>query len=261
MAALSDSRVTSGVSTAMRSPGFTSTSMTATSLKLPKSGTRTSTRPPAAFIRTRTSDLPGHGLGGIDAERLDGAAHGRLIHACIVGKRLERRHGDVVAVDLEVPAQRRARIRASESVGAERDITAADPLADLVRHRTHVVGGRDHRTLAALQHLPYVRNTRGLPGMQPVPAFAFERFAAQFTEARHRQHIRRYAVVVLEDLRRRQTFAQDGAGTEQGRAHLAAAADLQQVAAAQDPRFHARWHGRLRVVLVHHRDVVEDALL
>src|SRR5207302_320779 len=50
MAALSDSRVTSGVSSAMLSPGFTSTSMTATSLKLPRSGTRTSTRPPAAFM-------------------------------------------------------------------------------------------------------------------------------------------------------------------------------------------------------------------
>src|SRR6202158_1955181 len=153
MAALSDSRVTSGGSMAMVSPGFTSTSMTATSLKLPKSGTRTSTRPPAACIRARTSDLPGHGLGGIDAERLDGAAHGRLVHACIVGQRLERRHGDVVAVDLEVPAQGGARIRASESVGAECHVAAADPLAEQCGQRTQVVGGRGHQNPAPTLHL------------------------------------------------------------------------------------------------------------
>jgi len=48
--ALSDSSVTSGVSIAMASPGFTSTSMTATSLKLPISGTRTSTTPAGALM-------------------------------------------------------------------------------------------------------------------------------------------------------------------------------------------------------------------
>lgn len=45
--ALSDSTVTSDCSTFTVSPGLTSTSMTATSLKSPMSGTRTSTLPPA----------------------------------------------------------------------------------------------------------------------------------------------------------------------------------------------------------------------
>src|ERR1700730_14529174 len=141
MAALSDSRVTSGVSIAMLSPGFTSTSMTATSLKLPRSGTRTSTRPAAAFMAS-PSDLPGNGLRGIAAELLDRTVHGRLVHASVVGERLECRHGDVVAVDLEVPPQRRARIGAAETIGAERHVAPAHPLADLVGHGTHVAGRR-----------------------------------------------------------------------------------------------------------------------
>src|ERR1700733_9008540 len=159
MVAFSDSSVTSGVSTAILSPGFTSTSMTATSLKLPMSGTRTSVRPMAAFMSGRSaSALPGYGLLGIDAECLDGLGDGRVIHAAVVGQRLERGHGDVVAVHLEVPAQLRARIGAPVAVGAERHVAAAHPLADLVRDAAHVVGRRHHRSLAAFQHLPHVGN-------------------------------------------------------------------------------------------------------
>src|SRR2546430_8749346 len=42
------------------------------------------------------------------------------------------------------------------------------------------------------------------------------------------------------------------------RAHLAAAADLQQVPARDDPRLDARGERRLRIVLVHHRDVIRS---
>src|SRR5256885_4835744 len=171
MAALSDSSVTSGVSTEMLSPGFTKTSITATSLKLPRSGTRTSTRPPAAFMAP-PSNLPGNRFGRIDAQRLDRAVHGVLVDARIVGERLGRGDGDVIAVDLEVPPQRRARIGAAETVGAERHVTPAHPLADLVGYGAHVIGRRHHRALASLQHLPHVRHACRLARMQQVPAFA-----------------------------------------------------------------------------------------
>src|SRR5579864_8256187 len=260
IAALSDSRVTSGVSTPTLSPGFTSTSMTATSLKLPRSGTRTSTRPVAAFMRT-PSDLPGHGLGGVDAQRLDGTVDRGVIDTAVVGERLERGDRDVAAVDLEVPPQRRARVRAAEAIGAERHVASVHPLADLVGHRAHVIGRRNHRALAPMQHLPHVRHARRLARVQQVPALALERLAAQLAEAGHRQHVGRDAVVVLEELRRREALTQDRARAEQRRAHLAAAADLQQVAAAEDAGLDARRHGRLGVVLVHQRDVVEDVFL
>jgi hypothetical protein len=104
--AFSDSSVTSGVSTSTLSPGFTSTSMTATSLKLPMSGTRTSSTGDA-LIGGSPSGLPRDRALRIDAESLDGAGDGLGVHALLVSQRLERRNRDVVAVDLEVPAQRR----------------------------------------------------------------------------------------------------------------------------------------------------------
>ena len=52
-----------------------------------------------------------------------------------IGQRLERRQRDEVAIDLEVPAQRRARIAAPEAVGAERHVGAATPTAGSGRAR------------------------------------------------------------------------------------------------------------------------------
>src|SRR6266699_1456346 len=104
MVALSDSSVTRGESMTTVSPGFTRTSMTATSLKFPMSGTRTSTRLRTAFMWPRGfSHLPWHRFRRIDAERLDRFLDRRPIDARLVGERLERCHRDVVAVDLEMP--------------------------------------------------------------------------------------------------------------------------------------------------------------
>src|SRR6185437_9962812 len=119
MVAFSVSSVTSGDSGSMLSPGLTRMSITATSLKLPMSGTRTSTRRAAAFMAIEPSDFPGNGLRRIDAERL------------------QRGDGNVVTVDLEMPAQRRAGVGAAEAVRAEADITPRHPLADLIRHGAH----------------------------------------------------------------------------------------------------------------------------
>src|ERR1700742_2690315 len=103
--AFSVSSVTSGASVSMLSPGLTRTSITATSLKLPMSGTRTSTRRTAAFIGFEPSDFPGYGLGGIDAERFHRAGERRLIDFTFIRERLQGGDRDVVAVDFEVLAQ------------------------------------------------------------------------------------------------------------------------------------------------------------
>src|SRR5580698_10118986 len=144
--AFSVSSVTSGASVSMLSPGLTRTSITATSLKLPMSGTRTSTRRTAAFIAIGPSDFPGYGLGGIDAERFHRAQERRLIDFAFIRQRLEGGDGDVVPVDFEVFAQSRARIGAAIAIGAERDVTATNPFPDLFRYDAHVVGRGNDRT-------------------------------------------------------------------------------------------------------------------
>src|SRR6185312_3316005 len=84
MVAFSVSSVTRGASGSIVSPGLTRTSMTATSLKLPMSGTRTSTSRDAAFIGLALLHFPGYGLGRIDTERLDGFHHRRTVDFAIV---------------------------------------------------------------------------------------------------------------------------------------------------------------------------------
>src|SRR5580658_5970287 len=103
--AFSVSSVTSGASVSMLSPGLTRMSITATSLKLPMSGTRTSTRCTAAFIAIGPSNFPGYGLGGIDAERLHRFDERRLIDFAFIGERFQGRYRDVVTVDFEVFTQ------------------------------------------------------------------------------------------------------------------------------------------------------------
>src|SRR6185503_14302128 len=99
--AFSVSSVTSGASGSMVSPGLTRTSITATSLKLPMSGTRTSTRRTAAFIAMEPSDFPGYGLRGVDAERFHRAAERRLVDFAFIGECLESGNRDVVTIDFE----------------------------------------------------------------------------------------------------------------------------------------------------------------
>src|ERR1700749_944097 len=103
--AFSVSRVTSGASVSMLSPGLTRMSMTATSLKLPMSGTRTSTRRTAAFMAIGPSDFPGDGLGGVDTERFHCAGERRLVDFAVIRKRLQSGNCDVAPVDFEVFAQ------------------------------------------------------------------------------------------------------------------------------------------------------------
>src|SRR5690348_6794437 len=149
--AFSVSSVTSGASGSMVSPGLTRTSITATSLKLPMSGTRTSTRRTAAFIAMEPSNFPGYGLGGVDAEIRHRLGERRLVDLAFIDQPLQGSYGDVVAVDFEVLPQGGTRVGTAVAVSTQRDVAAVDPLAHLVRHDAHVVGRSDDRTLVVFQ--------------------------------------------------------------------------------------------------------------
>src|SRR5580692_8118931 len=233
--AFSVSSVTSGASVSMLSPGLTRMSITATSLKLPMSGTRTSTRRTAAFIAIGPSDFPGYGLGGIDAERFHRAGERRLVDLAFIRKCLQSGHHDVVSIDFEVLTQSGTRIGAAVAVGAESDITATDPFADLVGHDTHIVRRGDDRTFVIFQQRLHVRDACCLARMQQVPTLGLERLTPQLAEAGDREHVGGNTVFGLENLRSRETLAQDGARPEQRGAHFSAAAGLQCVAAFQNP--------------------------
>ena len=60
-------------------------------------------------------------------------------------KRVQRRHDDVPAIVLEKPAQRRSRVAAAVTVGAEHAVAASvrHERTDLVGVLAHVVGGGD----------------------------------------------------------------------------------------------------------------------
>src|SRR5262252_6094750 len=109
--ALSDSSVMSDCSLVTASPGLTSTSMTATSLKSPMSGTKTWVM--RRLYRRRV------GFFGVDAVFLDRLGHLLGFHVALLGERLQRRHRDEMAVHFEKVPQPRARIGAPEAVGAE----------------------------------------------------------------------------------------------------------------------------------------------
>src|SRR5579885_1088490 len=80
-------------------------------------------------------------------------------------------------------AQVLAIVAASEAVGPERYQTALEPGGELVGDDLHVIAGGDDRASGAFEGLKDVRGLFRLSGMQAVPAFNGERFAAQFAIA------------------------------------------------------------------------------
>src|SRR5262249_4765784 len=123
-----------------------------------------------------------------------------------------------VAIDLEERTEIRTRIAAAEAVRAEHDVALAvrHERADLVGVFAHVVGRRDRGAGAVLEALRDVRRARlFLHRMQAIPALDVEAVAAQLREARARPDVADDAELLLEQLGRRDDFAQDRARAEQ----------------------------------------------
>src|SRR5208283_5947100 len=120
-----------------------------------------------------------------------------------------------IAVDLEEAPQLGTRIAAAKPVGSERDVRLLQPRPYLVRYVAHVVGLGDDRAVPLAEQVVHEGAARRRVRMQQVPALACERLAAQLAEARDRIHIGRDAEVTLQDIGRRQAFAQDRTAAEQ----------------------------------------------
>ena len=107
----------------------------------------------------------------------------------------------------------------------------------------------------------------GDPGLRGrvyhVPARHRIAVARELGERRAAPHVRFDAPVLREELRRRDCFTQDDTAPQQLHAKRFGLllACLEQVHALDDVRRRALRHRRVRVVLVHHRDVVIDILL
>ncbi|ABA48711.1 hypothetical protein BURPS1710b_2745 [Burkholderia pseudomallei 1710b] len=205
------------------------------------------------------------GLGRVEVVLRDGVGDDLALDRAFIGERVERRDRDPVAVHLEEVAQRAARVRAAEAVGAEHDVAAVDLAADLVGERADVVGRRDHRALRVLQARLHVRQAARLGRMQQVPALDVMAFARELGEARHAPEIGGDAPVVLQQVRRGDHFVEDRARAEQlhARRLLVGVGLPERVHALDDVGRHvlALRNRRVLVVLVHHRHVVIDVLL
>src|SRR5690606_22141684 len=268
--AFSLSTVTRLCSRPTSSPSDTSTSMTSTSSKSPMSGTRTSI---ALIVLVSGSCVGGIGLVGVDPVLLDdrGDRFGR--QRPLVDELAHRRQHDEVAIDLEMTSQAPAEVRPAEAVGAQHPVGAplGNERADLVGEELGVVRGGDDGARGVREQPRHVGHPRLVTGMQQVVALAGQAVPAQLREAGRAPDVGRNAPVALEEIGRRDHFAQDRARTEQLRARTLPAlasgrlvlADVaaQPIHPPDDAFLVAHDQPRLGVVLVHHGDVEVDVLL
>ena len=108
-----------------------------------------------------------------------------------------------------------------------------------------------------------MRLARLVGRMKQVPALDRHRLAGKFREARAAPHIRRDAEVLSQQIGGRNHLPQDRAAAEElhPRRLLRPLPFPEQVHALQDAFLSTLRHRRMLVVLVHHRQVVEDVLL
>src|SRR5690606_33583334 len=212
--AFSLSTVTRLCSRPISSPSDTSTSMTSTSSKSPMSGTRTSI---ALIVLVSGSCIGGIGLVGVDPVLLDdrGDRFGR--QRPLVDELAHRRQHDEVAIDLEMPPQAPAKVRPAEAVGTQHPVGAplGNERADLVGEELGVVRGGDDGARGVREQPRHVGHPRLVTGMQQVVALAGQAVPAQLREAGRAPDVGRNAPVALEEIGRRDHFAQDRARTEQ----------------------------------------------
>src|SRR5258705_547217 len=217
------------------SPGFTRSSMISTSLKSPMSGTLTSTN--AILLSPRfLSGVQRVDLVGVDAVLLDRFCDLRCRQCALFCQGLQRRDGDVVAVDLEVLAQLASEVAATEAVGAQHlvDAAARNEGADLLGVVLHVVGGSDDRADVGLQLLGHEGHTRPLGRMQQIPAFRVLPVAGQFVEARAAPDVGRHAPILFEQFLGGNALAQNRARAQEVHARRFLGAFFEQVHAFDD---------------------------
>ncbi len=94
--------------------------------------------------------------------------------------------------------------------------------------------------------------------IEAIPTLAFARLTRQLAEARHAPHFARDRKFVTQQLTRSQYLAQDRTGAKQSHLRrLRIATDHEAIHAANDALGRTGRQVRLRVVLVHHREVIE----
>src|SRR5262245_40446927 len=180
-------------------------------------------------------------------------------------KRDERRQGDEPVIDLKKVAQRGAAVAPAKSVGSERDQTSGEPLGDRVGQRLDIISRRDEDAVAAGNILGDVRYSCLLRRVKHVPSIDFGAVAMEFLIASHAPHVGGDAVFLRQQILRIQSFVQDRAAAEQISAQFGSPAfpRLEPVHAFENSFLDlvAFGHRRVRVVLVHQGQVVEDVLL
>ena len=115
----------------------------------------------------------------LDPVLADRLGHDRRLHLAVLLQRMQRRDDHVLGVDLEVTAQRLARVAATEPIGAERDETIGDPARRHVVDGLHPITGHDDRTLGPLERLRHVGHARLLGRVQTIPALRTQRIGSQ----------------------------------------------------------------------------------
>ena len=185
------------------------------------------------------------------------------VDACRRRRAPERGDHDPLAVDLEMLAQLRARIAAAESIGAERDIRPRHPLADLVGTRSSC--SRSPRRTGPCGP---ARHSLHL-GLARLVARVQHGSSARLASASRRSSLK--LVTLQTSAGMPNSFSSNSAAAstsrrivpepEQRCAHACRVPPMCSRYILEDPLLDALRHRRLRVVLVHHGDVVEDAFL
>ncbi len=158
-------------------------------------------------------------------------------------------------------------VGAAKAVSAQRDQARAEPGGQSVGQNFHVVAGGDDGAFAAGERGVQVGWALGFRGMEAVPALGFEGVAAEFDVAGDRPDVGLNVVLFAKDLLGFQDFVEDRSGAEELGGGIALRSGFELVQAAHNALANVASAGEmgghfgLRVILVVHRDVVEDLLV
>src|SRR5436309_14627253 len=125
---------------------------------------------------------------GVEPEFLNRFPYRGSRNAPLLGQSPQRGDHYVLGVHLEVAPQLRARVAASEAIGAERGERARDPASHHVGDQLEVIGHRDHGARGVLERSGEVGRARRLARVKAIPALDRERRVAELLIARDAPH-------------------------------------------------------------------------